>query len=124
MLLDDVGVGVADANDCTFAHHIELLVKGHHLNAAILVADEALGHAVQRATVISTTLADDLDRVHAQVHVDARARLQLAHRDEDGLAKSALRAGGSVHDYGLLLYHGVAAALNLLFESIIRGLAP
>ena len=87
MLLHDVGVGVSDADSLTLLDNIELFVKGHHLDTAILVADDALGHAIEAASVVSSALANHADRVHSEVHVDARAWLQLRHGDEDGLAK-------------------------------------
>ena len=87
MLLHDVGMSVPDADSLAFLHYIELLIKGHHLDTTILVADDALGHTIKTATVVSATLTNHTDRVHAQVHVDSRAWLKLRHRDEDWLAK-------------------------------------
>ena len=87
VLLDHVGVGVADANHSTFLNDIELLVEGHHLDAAVLVTNDALSNAIQVATIVPTTLADDANRLDTEVHVDARAGLQLRHGNEDWLAQ-------------------------------------
>ena len=87
MLLNDVGMGVSDADNLTFLDNVELIVKGHHLDTTILVTDDALGHSIEAASIVSSALANHADRVHSEVHVDARAWLQLRHGDEDGLAK-------------------------------------
>ena len=77
MLLHDVGVGVSDADSLTFLDKIELIVIGHHLDTTILVADDALGHAIETVIFVSSALANYADRVHSEVHGDARSWLQL-----------------------------------------------
>ena len=105
VLLHHVGVGVPHSDRGTLLDNIELLIKGHHLDASILVANEALSDTVETSTIVSAPLADDLDGLDTQVHVDTSAGLKLAHGDEDGLAqrRSLLlllrrrRCGGCFH---------------------------
>ena len=87
VLLDDVSVSVADADGCALFDNIKLLIKGHHLDAAVGVTDDALSDTVEVATIVSSPLADDADGLDTEVHVDAIAGFELAHRDEDGLAE-------------------------------------
>ena len=91
VLLHNIGVCVADANNGTLAHNIELLIESHHLDAAVLVTNDAFSDAVEVTAIITATLADHLDRVDTKVHVNARSRLELAHGNKDGLAKGAGR---------------------------------
>ena len=61
MLLDDVSVSIPDADSLTFSDYSELLVESHHLDAAILVTDDALSNTVEATTIVSSTLANDTD---------------------------------------------------------------
>ena len=91
MLLNDMGVGISDADESTLLDNVELLVEGHHLDAAILVTNNALGNSVEIASIVPSTLADHSHRVHLEVHVDTGAWLQLRHRDEHWLAQGRSR---------------------------------
>ena len=109
VLLDHVRVGVADADSLALLHNIELLIKCHHLDAAVLVTDDALGHAIERASVVASAFANHAHRVHPQVHVHASAWLQLRHGNENRFAKRRsllLRLGSSIGAWLLLLVCG------------------
>ena len=110
MLLDDVSVSVADADGCALFDNIELLIEGHHLDAAVGVTNDALSDTVEVATIVSSPFADDADGLDTEVHVDAIAGFELAHRDEDGLAKrgsllrSLLLSGLSFYHFALVFF--------------------
>jgi len=91
VLLDNVGVGVANRNCGALLHDFELLIRSDELAAAVLVSNQALGHLVNFLAVVALSLANDLDRVDAEVHVDARARLQIAHVGELGIEIKLLK---------------------------------
>ena len=97
MLLDHVGVRVADRNGGTLPHDLELAVRRDQLAAAVLVTNKALSDLVHFFAVVALALADQLDGVNAEVHVDPGARLQLLTSDEDGL--SELLGGGGRFDH-------------------------
>ena len=62
MLLDNIGVGVSDADCGSLLHNIELVVVCHHLDTTVLVAHDAFGYAIQTAyIVISSTFTDNAD---------------------------------------------------------------
>ena len=87
VLLHHIGVGVADGDHLALFDDVELLIEGHHLDASILVTDDALSNSVHSSSVIPSALASDLDGTHLEVHVDTSARLELGHRDEYWFAK-------------------------------------
>ena len=100
MLLHHVGVGVADSDDLTLLHDVELLIKGHHLDASVLVPDDALSNAVHGSSIVPSAFASDLDVPNLEVHVDTSARLQLGHCDENWFAKGGfLCLLGFYHTY-------------------------
>ena len=115
MLLDDVSVSVADADCRALFDNVKLLIESHHLDTAVRVTDDALSDTVEVATIVSPPLADNADRLDTEVHVDAIAGLELAHSDEDGLAKrgSLLR---SLLLSGLSFYH-FALVFSFEFKS-------
>jgi len=106
VLLDDIGVGIADNNHGAFLDEVELLVSGNQLDAAKLVSNEALGDAVHRTAVVPLALADDFDGLDSEMHVDAGAGLELVHLDEHGFAESGFsQCGGNLGLLGCSFDH-------------------
>ena len=60
VLFHHIGMSVANADDGALAHNVELVVERHHLDAAVLVTDDALGHSVKSTSIIASSLADHL----------------------------------------------------------------
>lgn len=90
MLLDNIGVGIADGNNGVLLNMVELLVSGNEFDAAELVSDNAFGNAVHSSAVVSLALTDDFDRGNSEVHVDSCAGLKLVHLNKHRLAESRL----------------------------------
>ena len=106
MLLDNIGVGVSDADCGSLLHNIELVVVCHHLDTTVLVAHDAFGYAIQTAyIVISSTFTDNADRLDSQDHIDTGSRLELAHGNEDGFSESG---SGSLRLLRLSCFHFVS----------------
>ena len=87
MLLDNIGVSIAESDRLPFLDEVELLVEGHQLDTPILIADHNLGYTVHSTAVVPSTLTCDRDGANLQVHVDSSTWLKLRHSDENRFAK-------------------------------------
>ena len=94
MLLDNIGVSIAESNRLSFLDEVELLVEGHQLDTPILIADKNLGYTVHSTAIISSTLTCDCDGANLQVHVDTSTRLELGHSYENRFAKGGFLLRG------------------------------
>ena len=108
MLLDNVGVGVSDADCGSLLHNIELVVVGHHLNTTVLVAHDTFSHAIQTAyIVISSTFTDNAHGLDSQHHIDSGAWFKLAHGNKNGFSESG---SGSLRLLRLSCFHFVSVS--------------
>lgn len=53
MLLDNIGVSIAESDRLSLLDKVELLIEGHQLNTPILIADQNLGYTVHGTAIIS-----------------------------------------------------------------------
>ena len=84
MFFYDFCVGISDSDDLSLLDHIELFVVGHKLDAAVLIADDALRSAVKLLSVVAKTTFDEFHLLNSKMHGHSGARFNIVDVDKFG----------------------------------------
>ena len=98
------GASIAESDNISFFNNVELIIISHEINTSMLITDNTFSNSAYGVTIVASSLANNSNRLHSDMHVNVSTGFELTHINEYRDSKRWFLDLGCFHDKLIVIY--------------------